>query len=324
MGKAPDTDASGVGGPPPVGLDDAPERVPLDDSMFRPAADDPYLPDDAPVELVDVAPRQPSSPATVPPSVEPTPEPPPSLPETARNLVVDGSMGGLGVLLSIPLSLLPEETRKRVTPAGVPLAMGTALSAAIQMVAVFVIGAARYPAYQESLAPAMMDHAGRNGLDVTAITGFGGLALISYVFFTVTGWLLFYFFTEGVVRATSGLVVRTPLGTLPAFVAELAVGAGHRLLARWRQPPLCEDRVWRDGGAVYIASCRPNEWQAHTISVDGELFSFDNVERRDDPSRPWVHRLVPHPPNVIVRKLVQYDPNAHGAKSRADTPAGSG
>ena len=251
-----------------------------------PAPEAPLVPDGPPVvRLAAALPAPLAAAAATPPA--PAPSPPP------LGAALAGS--SLGLLLALPISLLPERWRERF-PA-LPLALATGLTGGGEMLSAILLARWRLLALASAVAA--------EGPLEQAATPTGALLFLALLF-SPWGLLALLLLVEGAVRLLSAAALGEPCGVAILHLVEGARTLGRRL-ARRRPRPAPADLVAGDGAeGVLICAARPYDWAPlDTIRYQGRLYRL--VEIRDAPGPlPWRHRLAPLPEGRLIRRLVDY------------------
>ncbi len=124
-------------------------------------------------------------------------------------------------------------------------------------------------------------------------------------------WLFFYFFLEGIVRATAGIITGEVFGSLPLYALDRLYRMFSGSLSR-PELALVPDEVLRGDkkSDLRIASCRKRPlWKyPFTIKYGGAFFQFIGSRDTVLGARPYIYRLRRLPPGEIARGLREYDP----------------
>ncbi len=281
--------------------DEAKARAVPDSAFDAPDGADTHLTLDRPLAL---PPRPVAAVLSAPPApVEPVP-----VSHVAARVAFETAGPVVDLLLSIPLSLLPEPWRERF--AGLSLARGTALSGVLEALGSLAIAFYAFRRFSGAVLESAGDRVLEQGSSEAQLMGLG---LASILAFTLTplGAACAYGFAEGLARAFAGLAAREAVGTLPLFLAERAVAGARTLPGRMRLGRWVPDvsRPGEAGGTLVILSARPKPWDARsTIRVEGELYGLAGPARSDDPERPHAYLLGPLPGDHMIRGVIDWPP----------------
>jgi hypothetical protein len=212
----------------------------------------------------------------------------------------------VALLIALPASLLPAAWRARM-PQGLPMAAGTVITGAAQVLAAFVAGAWAFPRFAAGLMAQASEVAAAAPVDGRAVAMIQGAAVWFAFLTSPLGLALLGCEVEGLIRLAGAATTGEPLGTLPLWLLE---HAGSRL-RRWRDlrrlPPLVPDEVLREGDGLRIASCRRRPWdKLITIEIEDRFYRVVGHETLPAGPRPHVYRLAPLAPGAIIRGLHRY------------------
>lgn len=217
------------------------------------------------------------------------------------------------MLLSIPVSLLPEFWRKRWYPtAGVDVSRGAFISGLLEIVICipsFVVG---YIFFLDANVKALGGEVIKRGAETVLVSenvqfGMGIMSLGTYVL-RPTSLLLMFFALDGILRALAAAITGESLATAPLALA----GFVHRRIESMQVEralgPRVVDEVQTNTGAcdLYIMSCRQKPWtDLTTVEYQDKLYELV-VQREGVPPRPFIYLLKLIPKNKLVRGMHHY------------------
>lgn len=221
----------------------------------------------------------------------------------------------LAMILSIPAGFLPNRTRERLRLTRLPLAFGTSIGGIFQLVGALWLGGYLYRRYMESLWSSLEYLVMDSTATVTQFTimGYGGTHFLGFMLFTPTGWLLMYFFAEGLIRAGAGLATGQPLASLPLWLLERVLRLFVHGARSWSDGPPIADRVeYDDGGTVFIDTCRERNWnERSTLKIDETLYTvvdYQPAPQATEKRHRHRYTLQPIGPSHLVRSIYHYHP----------------
>lgn len=180
----------------------------------------------------------------------------------------------LAYLAAIPLSLLPERTRRRWMQSSDPaLRIGATLSGLLQFFLFFVLA---------------------------------NILRLENLPLTV----ILYFSAEGLVRFIAAFAVHEFLPSLPLYLGSLAT-AGHQAERERRsRPKSVPDVVERVAADLLVRSCAAKDWNRFTTLRYRDVLYELASEEPGDLSRPFCYRLRPVPEGKLIRGIRDYSPES--------------
>lgn len=220
-------------------------------------------------------------------------------------------------LIALPVTFLPERWRKALRAESLPLPPATIVSGLAQAFVcaiLFGLGIAR----QHELLGQEVGEAMWNVLKNTetqeethGVPASGLVIFLSFVF-TWKGVALIWLFFEGMIRAASAAIAGEVVGSAPFVLCDLLWRGAAAGVRRIRLGPLVPDRVTlaADKKTVRsIESCRPRDFGAATLDIDGAHYRVAAAEERPAGRFRWLYRLEPLPPNWPIRRMIRYRPD---------------
>ncbi|MCA9565441.1 MAG: hypothetical protein KC561_18215, partial [Myxococcales bacterium] len=223
----------------------------------------------------------------------------------------------LRLLAAVPLSMLPENYRRRIGQAQIPYTLGTAISGVLNTLFAIIFGYASFIAYATVHAQTASQAVGQMATHSNVMPGDGMMMtigftiLLGFVFATPQGICLFLLFTESLFRvaassageACGSLFVAAPLAVADKFIKK-------RVQAHFEAVP---DAVSSDGQnmGLSVRTCIARPWDRRTtLSFRGRHYRVSGYRADEVGTRRHHYSLdiIPGWWTIDPEHLVEYEP----------------